>query len=111
VWWVPPARSVVIGSLPQRALEQGDGMPRLIATHEVDDVAHWLASPKRAEVFASVATDLHTFVDSTRPNHVGLSADVADMSAFQAVMESEAGAEAMKYDGVRPETIAVYIES
>jgi hypothetical protein len=30
-------------------------MPRLVAPHEVDDVAHWLASPKRAEVFASVA--------------------------------------------------------
>jgi hypothetical protein len=86
-------------------------MPRLIATHEVDDVAHWLASPKRAEVFASIATDLRTFVDPTRPNHVGLSADVADMGAFQAMMESEAGAAAMKYDGVRPETIAVYVES
>ena len=35
---------------------------------------------------------------------------VADMAAFQAVMDSEAGAEAMKYDGVRPETIAVYTE-
>jgi hypothetical protein len=112
VWWVLPARSVVNRLAPQRALEQGGGsMPRLIATHEVDDVAHWLASPKRAEVFASVATDLRTFVDPTKPNHVGLSADVADMGAFQAVMDSEAGAVAMKYDGVRPETLAVYVES
>ena len=37
-------------------------MPKLIATHEVDDVAHWLASPKRAEVFAGVATNLQTYV-------------------------------------------------
>jgi len=80
-------------------------MPRLIATHEVDDVAHWLASPKRAEVFASVATDLRTFVDPTRPNDVGLSAEVADMGGFQATMESEAGAVAMKYDGVGPEPL------
>ena len=86
-------------------------MPRMIATHEVDDVAHWLASPKRVEVFASVASDIRTFVDPTRPNHVGLSMDVADMAAFQAVMESEAGAEAMKYDGVHPETLAVFVES
>lgn len=28
-------------------------MPRLIATHEVDDVAQWTSSPKREEVFAS----------------------------------------------------------
>ena len=29
-------------------------MPRLIATHEVDDVAHWLSSTKRAEIFSTV---------------------------------------------------------
>jgi len=86
-------------------------MPRLIATHEVDDVAHWTSSPKREEVFASVATDIRTFVDHSRPNYVGLSMDVADMAAFQAVMESEAGAEAMKYDGVHPDTIAIYMET
>jgi hypothetical protein len=31
-------------------------MPKLIATHEVDDVTHWLSSPKREEVFGSVAS-------------------------------------------------------
>ena len=66
-------------------------MPKLIATHEVDDVAHWLASPKRAEVFASVATDICTFVDPSNPNRVGLSMDVADMDAFQAIMASGLG--------------------
>jgi hypothetical protein len=86
-------------------------MPGLIATHEVDDIAHWTASPKREEVFASVATDIRTFVDPSRPNHVGLSMDAADMAAFQAVMQSEAGAEAMRYDGVHPDTLAVYVES
>jgi hypothetical protein len=86
-------------------------MPKLIATHEVDDVAHWLASPKRAEVFGSVASDIRTFVDPTRPRHVGLSMEVADMAAFQAIIESEAGAEAMKYDGVHPDTLAVFVES
>lgn len=86
-------------------------MPKLIATHEVDDVQHWLASPKRAEVFDAVATDIRTFVDPTVPGRVGLSMDVADMDAFQAVMESEAGAAAMEYDGVRPETVVVFVES
>ena len=86
-------------------------MPKLIATHEVDDVAHWLSSPKRAEVFASVATDICTYVDPSNPNRVGLSMDVADMDAFQAIMASDAGAEAMKYDGVRPETLVVLVAS
>jgi len=86
-------------------------MARLIATHEVDDVAHWSASPKREEVFGSVATDIRTFVDPSRANHVGLTMNVLDMDAFQAVMESEAGAEAMKYDGVHPDTLVVYVEA
>ena len=86
-------------------------MPKLMATHEVDDVAHWTSSPNREEVFASVATDIRTFVDPSRPNHVGLTMDVSDMAAFEAVMESEAAAEAMQYDGVHPETLAVYVQT
>ena len=86
-------------------------MPKLIATHEVDDVAHWLSSPKRQEVFASVASNICTFVHPDDPNRVGLTMEVADMAAFEAVMQSEAGAAAMKYDGVRPETVVVLVEA
>ncbi len=92
-------------------LNAGFLMPKLIATHEVDDVAHWLSSPKRVEVFGSVAKDICTFVDPSDPHRVGLSMDVADMDAFQAIMTSDAGAEAMKYDGVRPETLVVLVAS
>ena len=85
-------------------------MPTLMATHEVDDVAHWLASAKRAEVFASVAKNICTFVHPDDPHRVGLTMEVADIAAFEAVMKSEAGAAAMKYDGVRPATVALYIQ-
>jgi hypothetical protein len=85
-------------------------MPKLVVTHEVDNVAHWLASPKRQEVFSSVATNICTFVDPSDPLKVALSLDVADMDAFNAVMQSAAGAEAMKYDGVRPQTLKVYLQ-
>jgi hypothetical protein len=92
------------------AIKERSVMPKLIATHEVDDVAHWLASPKREEVFSGVATNITTFVHLGVPNRVALSMDVADMDAFDAVMKSEAGAAAMKYDGVRPETLDVFLE-
>ena len=85
-------------------------MPRLITTHEVDDVEHWLASPKRAEVFAGIATDLTTYVLPGDSNRVALSMNVADMDALDAMMKSAAGAEAMKYDGVRPDTLVLYVE-
>jgi hypothetical protein len=92
-------------------LVRGDSvMTKLIATHERDDAAHGLASPKRVQVFAGVATNITTFVHPSDPNRVALSMDVADLDAFDAVMKSEAGAAAMKYDGVRPQTLVVFFE-
>lgn len=85
-------------------------MPKLLITHEVDDVAHWLASPKREEVFAGTATNIATFVDPKEANRVALSMEVADLAAFEKVVQSEAGSAAMKYDGVRPQTLVVYVE-
>ena len=85
-------------------------MPRIITTHEVDDVALWLTSTKRQEVFAGVAENICTYVNPDDSNSVGLTMDVADMAAFDAVLKSEAGAAAMKHDGVRPETIVLLVE-
>ena len=86
-------------------------MPKLIATHEVDDVAHWLSSSKRAEVFNGVATDIQTYIDPTTPNRVGLSMNVPDMAAFQAIMQSGDAADAMKFDGVHADTLVILVES
>jgi hypothetical protein len=97
---------------PQDGPTRGDlSMPRVIATHEVDDVAHWLSSPKRAEVFGELASDIVTFVDPQNPKRVGLSMNIPDLAAFQAMLESAAGADAMKYDGVHPDTLVVLVQS
>jgi hypothetical protein len=85
-------------------------MPTLLAFHEVDDVDHWLGSPKREEVFGALRITTRTFRDPEGSNRVGLIAEVPDMAAFEEVMQSEAGAEAMKFDGVRSETLLVLTE-
>lgn len=85
-------------------------MPTLMIFHEVDDVEHWLSSPKREEVFGPLGITVRTFIDPEKSNRVGLIAQVPDMETFQRIMESEAAAEAMKFDGVRPETILVLVE-
>lgn len=85
-------------------------MPKIIITHEVDDVAHWLASPKRAELMPGIVNDLQTYVLPGGGNKIALSGDVPDMGALETMLQSEAGAAAMKYDGVRPETIVMYVE-
>jgi hypothetical protein len=39
---------------------------------------------------------------------VALILEIPDMEAFQQRLQSEVGADAMKFDGVRPETIVIF---
>jgi hypothetical protein len=41
---------------------------------------------------------------------IGLILEIPDVAAFQEVMQSDAAAEAMKYDGVHPETLLILSE-
>jgi hypothetical protein len=80
-------------------------MATYVITHEVDDVAHWLASGKREEIFGPMGVTARTFSDPQGSNRVGLVAEIPDMDAFQEFMQTDAAAEAMQHDGVRPETL------
>ena len=86
-------------------------MVTVVATHEVDDVTAWLASPQREEFFGPMGISIRTFVDPSGSNRVGLIVEVPDMETFENAMASEGAAEAMKVDGVRPETMTIYVES
>ena len=85
-------------------------MATYVITHDVDDVEHWLTSPKREEVFGSMGITVRTFRDPGGSSKTALIAEIPDMEAFQEVMRSEAAADAMKYDGVHPETLLVLSE-
>lgn len=50
-------------------------------------------------------------VDREKSNKVGLIAEIPGMAAFQEAMGSAAAADAMKFDGVRPETIVILNEA
>jgi hypothetical protein len=78
-----------------------------IAFHDVDDDEHWLHSPKRQELFGPLGITGQLFTDPANSNRVGLLLDVPDMDAFQKVLQSQAGADAMKFDGVHPETLVM----
>ena len=87
-------------------------MPRILGFHEVKDVQHWLASPKREEVFGPLGvTEIKTYVDPEGSNRVGLTMNVADMDAMMGLMQSQEGIDAMEHDGVIPETLVILIES
>jgi hypothetical protein len=90
---------------------EGDGMPTVIAHHDVTDTDHWLASPKREEVFGPLGvTNIRTFVDPTQPTRVAVLMDVADMDAVLNMMGTQEAADAMAYDGVLPETLVFLVE-
>ena len=86
-------------------------METLLAFHEVDDVDHWLASPKREELFGPLRMTARAFKDPSGSNRVGLIVEVPDRATLDRALQSPEAAEAMKYDGVRPETILMLVES
>ena len=86
-------------------------MATVMVFHEVNDVDHWLASPKREELFGPMGMTARTFIDPEKTNRVGLIVEVPDMETFRRALESKEAADAMKFDGVRPETIVTLVES
>ena len=85
-------------------------MATYVITHEVDDVENWLSSPTREEVFGPMGVSVRTFRDPEGSNRTALIAEIPDMDAFQEFMKSDAAADAMKHDGVNPETLLVLSE-
>jgi len=87
-------------------------MPTVIAHHDVKDKDHWLASPKREEVFGPLGvTNIRTFVDSQNPTRVAVLMDVADIDVVMGAMQTEAMTEAMAYDGVLGDTLVILEEA
>ena len=91
---------------------RGDSVPTVIGYHDVKDQKHWLASPKREEVFGPLGvTNIRTFIDPQNPKRVAVLMDVADMDALTAAMQTPPMAEAMEYDGVVPESLVILVEA
>ena len=85
-------------------------MPLVIGTHEVADVKKWLESPLRKKVFEARGIKFTTFVDPRGSNKTALLFDVPDMEAFEKLMESDEGADAAAADGVKYETLEVFVQ-
>jgi hypothetical protein len=86
-------------------------MTTLFAFHEVDDVDHWAKSTKRDAYFGPLGITARTFRDPEGSNRVGVVFEAPSLEAFQQAMEGAAAADAMKHDGVRPETIVLLVEA
>jgi hypothetical protein len=86
-------------------------MATYLVIHDVDDVDHWANSPKRAEVFGPLGITTRAFWGAPESKQVGLIVEIPDMDAFQKIMGSDVGAEAMRFDGVHPDTLVMLSEA
>ena len=84
-------------------------MPRVIITAEVEDSAKWEEGfRKHGELLRSMTSTV-TYLTTTDENEIALYAEPADLAKYLEVLESPATAEAMAQDGVKPETVKVFV--
>ena len=87
-------------------------MPTVIAYHEVKDTQHWLASPKREEVFGPLGvTSIRTFVNQENPKRVALLMEVDDVEALAKAIETPEVVDAANHDTVLLDTLVVLTEA
>jgi hypothetical protein len=87
-------------------------MPKVVVHHEVKDRDLWLASEVRGAAFSSQGvTELRTYTDPTNPKRVALTANVPDLDALVAFLQTDEAAQAMATDGVLADTVVILIES
>jgi hypothetical protein len=84
-------------------------MTTLLVIHEVDDVDHWLASPTREEFFGPKGLTARTFTDPNGSNRVGLIVETPDLATFESALQADGAEDAMKSDGVRADTIQIFV--
>jgi hypothetical protein len=66
------------------------------------------SSPESGKSFSDrTALRARAFRDPNGSNRVGLIIEIPDFAAFEQLMQTEGAAEAMKHDGVHPETLLV----
>ena len=87
-------------------------MPSIIGYHQVKDRDHWLSSDLREKKFGELGvTNIRTFTDPTDSARVAVSADVPDLDAFMAWLQSEDGAATAASDGVVMDTLVFLVQS
>jgi len=91
-------------------------MTTILWFHEVEDGERWGNAWKKGTpgnrhegLFAGVAT-ARIFKDPDNPNLVGGIFEVDDMAKFQALMESDEAIQAAAEDGVKRDTLRVFVE-
>ncbi len=84
-------------------------MALVIITAQVEDSAKWEEGFRsHGELLRGMTAPAHRY-GLTDDNHVAVCAEPADLDKFIEVLESPATAEAMEHDGIKRETVKVFV--
>jgi hypothetical protein len=76
-------------------------MPKIVATHAVEDVNHWASKgDERVEILGQFGTEIVSYVAADGSNQVAVSANIHDMEGLMAFMQTPEAAAAMGSHGV-----------
>ena len=87
-------------------------MPRIVITHDVVDIERWLEGKgERSAALGSVGTNVTDYIAQDGSNRVAVTADIHDMDAVQALLDSPPAevAAQMEAHGVLP-PLTAYLE-
>ena len=84
-------------------------MPRVIITAEVEDSAKWEQAYRTHGDLLKTMSMSATYFAATGDNEVALYAEPDDIDTYMKVMESPETAEAMATDGVKRDTVKVFV--
>jgi steroid delta-isomerase-like uncharacterized protein len=81
-------------------------MPRIVATHTVNDVKHWASKgDERVEIIGPFATEIVSYVAADGSNQVAVSANIHNVEGLMAWMQSSEAAAAFGSHGVIPPVV------
>ena len=84
-------------------------MPHVIITAEVEDFEKWEKGFRTHGELLRSMTSTVTYFGGTAENEIALVAEPEDLDKYFEVLESPATAEAMAFDGVKRETVKVFV--
>ena len=85
-------------------------MARVIVTGEVENAANWEKEFRtHVELFRSQTIVSPMRFTVTDDNRFAIYSEATDLKAFQEVLDSQATVDAMMNDGVKRETVQVYV--
>ena len=85
-------------------------MPKVVITAQVENSVKWEAGFRtHGDLFRSQSITIPIDFGFIDGNHVAICLEPADLAAFMKVMDSPATAEAMAFDGVKRETLKMFV--